>query len=87
MDLSVDVKNISPKRPTIEEPHRTPSLSPVPVGELFSEVKPIFIEFWNKRDNKGRTVKRYGQTIDHFAEIIGDVPIDSINSKMVFEYK
>ena len=87
LDLPVHVKNFSLKRPTIEEPHRTPSLSPVPVGELFSEVKPKFIEFWNKRDNKGRTVERYGQTIDHFIEIVGDVPIDSINSKMVFEYK
>ena len=30
---------------------------------------------------------RFGQSIDHFIEIVGDVPLDSINSQMVFEYK
>ena len=56
-------------------------------GELISEVKPKFIQFWSRRDNKPKTVLIYKTTIKHFIDIIGDIPIDAITSKTVFEYK
>ena len=81
------MKNISQVPPARHESVQTHiEQSPVE-AEMFSEVKLMFVEFWSKRDNKERTVERYEQTIDHFIEIIGDVPVTSINSQMVFEYK
>ena len=87
LDLPVDLNNVSKVLPSRQKPIQSHIKESSSDRELFSEVKPKFIEFWSKRDNKGLTVERYGQTIDHFIEIVGDVPIDSINSQMVFEYK
>ena len=87
LDLPVDVKNISPIRPTTEEPIRSPTQHSDISGELLSEVKPKFIEFWSKRDNQEKTVTIYKTTIQHFIDIVGDIPIDAITSKTVFEYK
>ena len=87
LDLPVQLKNISQVPPARQESVQTHIEQPPVEGEMFSEVKPMFVEFWSKRDNKERTVERYEQTIDHFIEIIGDVPVTSINSQMVFEYK
>ena len=54
---------------------------------MISEVIPKFIQFWPRRENKPKTVQIYKSTIEHFIDIIGDIPIDAITSKTVFEYK
>ena len=56
-------------------------------GELISEVASKFILFWGKRENKDDTIDIYKTDIRHLIDIIGDIPIDSITSKTVFEYK
>ena len=88
LDLSVSLP--SPKV-------QTPNISSVPkpkeksdnqiINELISEVIPKFIQFWSRRENKPKTVQIYKSTIDHFIDIIWDIPIDAITSKTVFEYK
>ena len=88
LDLSVSLP--SPKV-------QTPNISSVPkpieksdnqiINELISEVIPKFIQFWSRRENKPKTVQIYKSTIEHFIDIIGDIPIDAITSKTVFEYK
>ena len=54
---------------------------------MISEVIPKFIQFWSRRENKPKTVQIYKSTIEHFIDIIGDIPIDAITSKTDFEYK
>ena len=88
LDLSVSLP--SPKV-------QTPNISSVPkpieksdnqiINELISEVIPKFIQFWSRRENKPKTVQIYKSTIEHFIDIIGDIPIDAITSKTIFEYK
>ena len=56
-------------------------------GELISRVIPMFFQFWTRRDNKPKTVQIYKTTLEHFIDIVGDMPIDAITSKTVFEYK
>ena len=43
--------------------------------------------FWGKRENKDDTIDIYKTDIRHLIDIISDIPIDSITSKTVFEYK
>ncbi|MDP7499849.1 MAG: hypothetical protein QGH50_10425, partial [SAR324 cluster bacterium] len=62
LDLPVQLKNISQVSPTRQESVQTHIEQPPVEGEMFSEVKPMFVEFWSKRDNKERTVERYEQT-------------------------
>ena len=52
-----------------------------------NDVLPKFLEFWSKRDNKDETTKVYGTKIRHFVELVGNLPLNKITSKVVREYK
>ena len=45
------------------------------------------MDFWRKRENKELTVDRYEVMVNHFAEIVGDLPLYQITSKVVRDYK
>ena len=45
------------------------------------------MDFWRKRENKELTVDRYEVMVNHFAEIVGDLPLNQISSKVVRDYK
>ncbi len=92
LDLPVEIQEIS-SRDTTEVRESNDNVSPrtqladTPRGKLISEVELNFLEWWNKRDNKEKTIIVYKTTIEHFIEIVGDIPIDTITSEKVFEYK
>ena len=45
------------------------------------------MDFWRKRENKELTVDRYEVMVNHFVEIVGDLPLNQITSKVVRDYK
>ena len=79
----------SPQSVSISPTHSPPDLSEQPQTniEKISEVLPSFMDFWRKRENKELTVDRYEVMVNHFAEIVGDLPLNQISSKVVRDYK
>ena len=79
----------SPQSVSISPTHSPPDLSEQPQTniEKISEVLPSFMDFWRKRENKELTVDRYEVMVNHFAEIVGDLPLYQITSKVVRDYK
>jgi hypothetical protein len=54
---------------------------------LISGLIPMCIKFGTRRDNKSKTVHNYKTPIAHFIYKVGNMQIDAINSKIVFEYR
>ena len=86
LDLPVNLKNISQPIPTQVLPNTT-NPEDESESEKVNDVLPKFLEFWSKRDNKDETTKVYGTKILHFVELVGDLPLNKITSKVVREYK
>ena len=86
LDLPVNLENISQPIPTQVLPNFLNS-EDESESEKVNDVLPKFLEFWSKRDNKDETTKVYGTKIRHFVELVGDLPLNKITSKVVREYK
>ena len=83
LDLPVSIIDL----PTYQEPSVTSTQFDDADGERILEVLENFLNFWNKRDNKESTTKRYETKVRHFVEIVGNLQLKKITSKVIREYK
>ena len=86
LDLPVNIQNVRQSFPSNINQSSQEVVDETET-EKINDVLPKFLEFWNKRDNKEETTKLYGIKIRHFVELVGNLPLNKITSKVVREYK
>ena len=86
LDLPVNIQNVRQSFPSNINQSSQEVVDETET-EKINNVLPKFLEFWNRRDNKEETTKGYGTKIRHFVELVGNLPLNKITSKVVREYK
>ncbi len=86
LDLPVNIQNVRQSFPSNINQSSQEVVDETET-EKINDVLPKFLEFWNRRDNKEETTKGYGTKIRHFVELVGNLPLNKITSKVVREYK